>query len=276
MTNPETAIQNHYGRGGLLGRIEAALDAAGVDPQRPTYQDLFPFDQLHERGVVATREHAHRAAIGAGTHLLDLGCGIGGASRLIAAEFDCRVTAIDLTPEFVAVARELTARCNLAGRISYRKADALHLPFADASFDHAWSQFVTMNIADKVGLAREVARVLRPGGRFVCTELNQGPPGAPFFPLPWASDPSFSFLVTPQAMRDALVAGGLRILEQIDLSAQSIAYVEDMQRRLRAGEPPLQRNDITLGEGFRERGRNLARSYQEGRVVTQLIIAERT
>ncbi len=70
MTNPDTAIQNHYSRGGLLGRIEAALDAAGVDPQRPTYQDLFPFDQLHERGVVATREHAHRASIGAGTHLL--------------------------------------------------------------------------------------------------------------------------------------------------------------------------------------------------------------
>jgi ubiquinone/menaquinone biosynthesis C-methylase UbiE len=112
------------------------------------------------------------------------------------------------------------------------RADALRLPFADASFDHVWSQFVTMNIADKAGLAREVARVLRPGGRFTCAELNQGPGGAPVFPLPRASEPALSFLVTPEAMHEALAAAGLKVLEQIDLSKESMAYVQEMGRRM--------------------------------------------
>ena len=59
MTN--LVIQNHYSYGGLLGRTEAAPRCHGPDPQRPTYQDLFSFEQLHERGVVATREHARCA-----------------------------------------------------------------------------------------------------------------------------------------------------------------------------------------------------------------------
>ena len=45
-----------------------------------------------------------------------------------------------------------------------------------------------MNIADKEGLAREVARVLKPGGRFSCNEIEQGTAEAPLFPLPWADD----------------------------------------------------------------------------------------
>jgi SAM-dependent methyltransferase len=275
MSNANAAIRGHYGISGMLARIEAALAAGGTDPRHPSYRDLLLFDQLHEGGSTATREHARRIGIGAGTYLLDLGCGIGGASRLLAAEFGCRVTGIDLTSEFVAVARELTARCGLADRIDYRAADALDLPFAEATFDHVWSQFVTMNIADKAGLAREVHRVLRPGGRFSCAELNLGPHGEPIFPLPWAADPSYSFLVAPNAMRDALLGAGLRIVEAIDLSAASIAYVEEMSRRLRAGEQPDQRNDVVMGEGFRERGRNVARCYKEGRIVSRLVIAEK-
>jgi ubiquinone/menaquinone biosynthesis C-methylase UbiE len=254
MSNTDAAIQKHYSSGEILARIEAALAKAGVDPQRPAYQDLFPFDQLHERGVVATREHAKRAGLAPGMHVLDLGCGIGGASRVLAAEFGCRVTGIDFTPEFIAVATALTARCGLSDRTSYREADALRLPFADASFDHVWSQFVTMNIADKSGLAREVARVLRPGGRFTCAELNQGPGGAPVFPLPWASEPALSFLVTPEAMHEALAAAGLKVVEQIDLSKESMAYV---------------------GEGFRERARNVGRCYMERPIVCQLFIGGR-
>jgi ubiquinone/menaquinone biosynthesis C-methylase UbiE len=77
------------------------------------------------------------------------------------------VAAIDLTPNFVEAARILTARCGLADRIEFRQANALALPFQDGTFDHVWSYAVTMNIADKEGLGREVARVLKPGGRFL-------------------------------------------------------------------------------------------------------------
>jgi ubiquinone/menaquinone biosynthesis C-methylase UbiE len=152
-------------------------------------------------------------------YVLDLGCGLGGASRYLAAECGCRVAAIDLTPNFVEVARILTARCGFAERTEFRQANALALPFQDDTFDHVWSYAVTMNIADKEGLAREVARVLKPGGRFSCNEIALGAGGVPVFPLPWASKEESSFLASQVVMRAALEAGGLSVIEQVDLTA---------------------------------------------------------
>ena len=169
-------------RSDLLQRIEAGLRNEGVDPQKPTFRDLHLFDQLHGYGILATEEHAVRAGIRAGMEVLDLGSGLGGSSRYLAAMYACRVSGIDLTPEFVEVARILTDRCGLADNIDYRIASALALPFEDASFDHVWCHNVTMNIADRTTLAREVARVLRHQGRFSCVEIAQGPERAATLP----------------------------------------------------------------------------------------------
>ena len=209
MTDIEAVVQRYYGDRPVLQRIDDALRAAGVDPESPSHRDLWPFDQLHSRGIVATREHAERAGIQAGMYVLDIGFGLGGASRYLAAECSCRVAAVDLTPNFVEAARILTARCGLAERIDFRQANALDLPFQEGTFDHVWSYAVTMNIADKEGLGREVARVLKPGGRFSCNEIARGSGGAPAFPLPWATDEETSFLSTSAEMCAALEAGGL-------------------------------------------------------------------
>src|SRR6516165_1081064 len=90
MTDVEAIVQRYYGDRPVLQRIEDALRAAGVDPEKPSHRDLWPFDQLHSRGIAATREHAERARIQPGMHVLEIGC---------------RVAAIDLTPKFVEVAR---------------------------------------------------------------------------------------------------------------------------------------------------------------------------
>ena len=135
MTDIAGVVQRYYGDRPLLPRIDDALRAAGVDPQAPSYRDLWPYDQLHSRGIVGTQEHAERARIRAGMYVLDLGCGLGGASRYLAAECGCRVAAIDLTPNFVEVARLLTARCGLADRVEIREANALAMPFQDGTFD---------------------------------------------------------------------------------------------------------------------------------------------
>jgi len=95
MTQVEAIVQRYYGDRPVLQRIDEALRAAGVDPERPSHRDLWTFDQLHSRGIVATREHAERARIQAGMYVLDLGCGLGGSSRYLAAECGCRVAAID-------------------------------------------------------------------------------------------------------------------------------------------------------------------------------------
>jgi len=262
MTDVEVVVQRYYGDRPLLPRIDEALRADGVDPQTPSYRDLWPYDQLHSRGIVGTREHAERAHIQPGMYVLDLGCGLGGTSRYLAAECGCRVAAIDLTPNFVEVARVLTARCGLADRVEIRQGNALALPFQDGIFDHVWSFAVTMNIADKEGLAREVARVLKPGGRFSCNEIEQGTVGAPVFPLPWATDEASSFIVSPPVMRAALEASGLSILEQVDLTATRLG---DSGRK-----PVIELDDFPV------RLHNLQSCLADGRLLAQFILAEKS
>ena len=261
MTDVKSVVQRYYGDRLVIARIDDALRAAGFDPERPSHRDLWPFDQLHSRGILATRENAERAGIQAGMYVLDLGCGLGGSSRYLAAECGCRVAAIDLTPSFIEAAGLLTARCGLADRIEFRQANALALPFQDSTFDHVWSHAVTMNIADKEGLGREVTRVLKPGGRFSCNEIARGSGAAPEFPLPWASDEETSFLVSPAEMRAALEAGGLSVIEQADLTATRLG---DTGR-----QPVIERDDFIL------RVHNLQSCLADGRLVAQFILAEK-
>jgi SAM-dependent methyltransferase len=257
----EALIQHYYGDRPLMERIEAALRGAGVDPDKPSARDLWGFDQLHALGIAGTRDHVERAQIRPGMYVLDVGCGIGGASRYLAAECGCRVAAIDLTPNFVEVARILANRCGLTDRIEVRQANALTLPFPDATFDHAWSHDVTMNISDKEALAREVARVLKSGGRYSCIEAAKGPAGKPLvFPLPWATDASSSFLVTPAVMRAALEAGGLHVIEQVELSAEDTG----------PGQP-----GVIARDDFPMRLRNSQICLSDGRLLRQFILAEK-
>lgn len=273
MTSGSDAVRQRYAMSGILERVTAFLEERGVDPERPNYEDFLPFDQLHGRGIHATREHIERAGINSSMHLLDLGCGVGGSSRVIAATCGCRVTGIDLTLQYIEVALELTRRCGMADRIEFRQADALDLPFAEGTFDHVWCHNVTMNIQDKKKLATEVARVLKHGGHFSCSELGQGPGGALIFPLPWATDASASFLATPAMMRQALEDGGLRISEEIDLSDEGIAFIREMRARAERGDPPLNANHLIMGDDLRERIKNVGRCAMEKRVVEHFILA---
>ena len=186
----------------------------------------------------------------------------GGASRYLAAERGCRVAAIDLTPNFVEVARVLAARCGLADRIEVRQANALALPFQDGTFDHVWSYAVTMNIADKEGLAREVSRVLKSGGRFSCNEIARGQGEDPVFPLPWATDETSSFLASPAVMRAALETSGLSILDQVDLTPT------------RLGDTA--RNALSEPDDHPLRLRNLQSGLADGRLVAEFILAEKS
>ena len=275
MATVENTVEDHYTHGGLWERISDYLASVGADSESLSSEDLYPIDQLHGRGIAATAEHAEFAGIKPGMYVLDIGSGVGGSSRYLSANCGCQVLGIDLTQEFVDVARELTARCGLADSIEFQQANALELPMADDTFDHAFSHNVTMNIAGKEGLAREVTRVLKPGGRFSCSELNLGPAGDLIYPVPWAKDESSSFLVTPDGMEAALEAGGLRVIDRMDITEANLAYIRDLKERAERGEPPLQLNHIVMGDDFVERVRNSGRCAMEGRIVENLVLAEK-
>jgi SAM-dependent methyltransferase len=171
--------------------------------------------------------------------MLDLGAGIGGPARYLARKLNCRVDGIDLTPEFVAVARSLTARVGLADRVTFHLGSILALPFPAASFAAATLLHVGMNIADKPALCAEAARVLVPGGVFVVYDVMRTAPGDPAFPVPWASRAAHSFLATPDAYRAALAAAGLLLVHERERRAFALDFFARPRARGAAAPPPL-------------------------------------
>lgn len=261
-------ITGHYTSGDLMARLEAALRDDGVDPERPTIEALATYDHFHGRGPEATEEIAALVAVAASDHLLDVGSGIGGPARFFARRFGCRVTGIDLTAEFCAVARELTRRLGMADRVRFEQGDALGMPFDAAAFDGAYSMNVAMNIADKAALYREIGRVLKPGAWLVLSELARGAGAEPDYPTPWASTAASSFLATPEATREGLEAAGFRIASLRDTTEASLAYGARSRAIVEAGgKPPHRAVGLIHGAAAAQAMANTARAVADGRLV---------
>ncbi|PYI68961.1 hypothetical protein CVV68_03925 [Arthrobacter livingstonensis] len=230
----EESVAEHYGSGDVLERLLAAVRNAGGDPDHFASADLRGADQLHIGGPAATSRVAARAGIGAGTRVLDIGSGMGGVARHLAGEFGATVHGVDLTPEFVAVAKELTQRTGLAGSVEFTQGSALELPLADASFDAAVVVHVGMNIRDKDRMFAEAGRVLRPGGILAVYDIMLLGGGTETYPLPWAASAETSFPQPPLAYSDALGQAGL----EVDSEAKTLAEgIEFLERALDSGGP---------------------------------------
>ena len=276
MENAESAIVSDYGDSNLGERILSKLQAFGVDTEHLTQEVLTEVDHIHGGGYANTVEHTALVDLAPGIAVLDIGCGIGGPARYFAEAFDCRVTGIDLTQEYIDVATMLTKRCGLDDRVTFQCANAIDLPFEDKSFDAVFSLNVTMNIEDRSGFYAEVARVLRPGGQLAVSEIGQGPGGDPYYPLPWARDASYSFLVPPDELRTGLEGAGFNIKHWID----------EAQRRKEAGgrvsTGPSSTPAIPAGEGMKivrgddypVRQRNSGKSVMEDRLTNVRLVAE--
>ena len=123
--------------------------ADGSHPEAVTAEHLKAVDEFHIGGAEATAALLDQLAIGPETRVLDVGSGIGGPARTIAARYGARVTGVDLTPDFVETARRLTETVGL--KADFVVGSALDLPFATASFDLATLLHVGMNIPTSRG-----------------------------------------------------------------------------------------------------------------------------
>ncbi|MEB3217188.1 MAG: methyltransferase domain-containing protein [Nostocales cyanobacterium 94392] len=104
------------------------------------------------------------------TTVLDVGCGIGGSSRILAADYGFEVTGVTISPQQVRRATELTPPGVSA---KFLVDDAMALSFPDASFDVVWSIEAGPHMPDKAVFAKELMRVLKPGGILVVADWNQ-------------------------------------------------------------------------------------------------------
>ena len=250
-------VEHYSGEGDLVALLAASLERAGLDLQRLEATDLAAIDEFHIRGREATLEIGVALGAGAGDRVLDIGSGLGGPARTLAASHGCHVSGIDLTPAYCEAANALSQWVGLDGLTRFEPGDATALDFADASFDAAFTIHVAMNVAAKDAFYAEARRVVKAGGRFVIYDVLRGDGGEVAYPVPWARDPAISHLASADEMRALLSDAGFEVVAVEDSTAASQAWYERMRERLARTQAPPLGFGIFLGDDFPLMARNI-------------------
>ena len=285
----QQAIRDHYQQAGLWSSIRKAFNRTGREIK--DYTDTESFDEFHIRGREATRELARFSGLAKGMKVLDLGCGVGGPARVLAAEFGCNVTGIDLLEEYCEAATMLTEHTGWSHKVNFQQGDMTRLAFEDQTFDVVWTLHTIMNIEDKTKLFDSVFRIPKPGGRFALYEICAGANVPPYFPVPWAGDASMSFLLSPDDLRGRMKKSGFEERQWQDASHASIKWFQAIAKIRAAsggksgrhsgkisgnksgGEAPGEKGSrpgisLLMGRTAAEKSKNVFRNLTEDRIRT--------
>ena len=270
-------IRDHYTHGGLVNAIRDGVEKLGKSVQDVDVDDLAPVDEFHIGGRVATEAFLDRLHITSNHHVLDVGCGLGGGSRFAAQQYGCRVTGVDLTPEYIETGNVLCAWVGLQTHIRLQIEDATALPHKDDYFDRAYLMHVGMNIPDKEALASELHRVLRPEGKLGIYDVMQVGDGDLEFPVPWATDPSGSAVSSPEVYRFALEHAGFRIVAERNRRDFALEFFAELQAKVAsaAGPPPLGLH-ILMGETAPAKVKNMIANIDRNHVAPVEFIGEKS
>ena len=274
MTDIESTVARHYDVPDLLAAIYAGLEKTGVDLDNLALEDLAPVDEFHIGGRTATAHAIGKLAPGRGDHVLDIGCGIGGAARFMASETGCRVTGLDLTPEFIETAQRLTEKTGLGANVNFEVASALHMPFADGAFDKAITLHVAMNIQDRAGLYGEIARVVKRGATFCVYDVMKRGEDAVTYPVPWAETADTSHLTTPDEMLTLLDAAGFEVFDVEDRTDFARKFFKQTMAAIGDGPPPLGLH-LLMGASRPLKLKNMLQNVERGRISVVQMLARR-
>jgi ubiquinone/menaquinone biosynthesis C-methylase UbiE len=270
-----TQVAKHYARADLLTAIENGLLKSGKTKHTVTTDDLSPLDEFHIGGRSATIEILNQLHLSPSQFVLDIGCGLGGPARFVAANCGCRVIGIDITHDYVGVGNVLCQWLGLSDQVTLHRANALALPFPDELFDATYMLHVGMNIADKASLFKEIARVLRPGSLFAIYDVMKTSDGEISYPVPWATTSDACALGSPQQYRAALDAAGFDILSQRTRRDFALAYFSRQRTLAGAHNAPALGLHILMGERRANQIRNMTEAIGCRRISPVEMIAKK-
>jgi ubiquinone/menaquinone biosynthesis C-methylase UbiE len=269
-------VSNHYTHGDLVAAIRTGIESLGKTTNTVTVDDLAPVDEFHIGGRQASEDFLGQLDLSPGKHVLDIGCGLGGAARIVASRYGCRVTGIDLTPEYVETAKVLCRWVGLDSSISLHQGSALSMPFADGAFDGAYMLHVGMNIEDKAKLCSEVHRVLRPGSLFGIYDVMKAGAGELSYPMPWATTAASSFVVDPAQYRSALQATGFAVIAELNRRDFAITFFDQFRAKtMAAGGPPPLGLHLLMGRNAPDKIQNMIQNVASGHIAPVELIARK-
>jgi cyclopropane fatty-acyl-phospholipid synthase-like methyltransferase len=254
-------------------RIHNELDALDIAAGAPlTVELLTPFDQYHYFGTDAVDEAIAALGLKAGMRVLDVGSGIGGPARYIAATSGAQVTALELQPDLDALAADLTKRCGLAGLVEHRCGDILD--GLGETYDAVVSFLCFLHIADRGRLLAACRAALEVGGGMYIEDFAQrrSPTAAE------AADLEIKVqcppLPSPIEYHAQLAAAGFADIHVEDVSTQWGAFTASRLQGFRdSRERNISVHGVDIVEGLDDFYATVARLFETGAIGGLKILA---
>ncbi len=269
-------VSEHYTHGNLLNAVKRGIEQLGKTSSSITVEDLAPLDEFHIGGRQASENFFDQLNFSAEDHLVDVGCGLGGASRFVAKRYNSKVTGIDLTPEYIETGKALCTWLGLDNRVDLQQGSALNLPFEKDVFDGGYMMHVGMNIQDKIGLYKEIFRVLRPGADFGVYDVMRVEEGELMYPVPWASTANESNVASPEQYKQAIEEAGFKVTSENNRHEFALSFFEQLQKHSNKAEgPPPLGIHILMGNNSAAKVQNMIKNVSAGLISPVELIARK-